>query len=169
MAETKPSGRSIVEGDAAIVTQEVAHVDAKGVLNILPRWTTRLSWLTQSDDGTDALMLFLEPGRISIRDIGSAGRITERYGELVSNPTPETLDLLRLIQDRYGRLYIPKSKRVSVGEPALLHLGIQRGVKTPIYVAIFPTSLELLSVAYRNAQLLEFRADLEDLPFTESY
>jgi hypothetical protein len=56
---------------------------------------------------------------------------------------------------------------VSLGEPALLHLQVQRGVRTPIYVAVFPSSIELLSVAYRNQELLEIQSELEDLPFIE--
>jgi|SRR5271166_262939 len=169
MSGTRPSGRPVVEGPAAIVTQEVAHIDKKGCLNLLPRWTAKLSWLAPLDNSTEALLIFLRPGRISIRDLATyAPRIRERYNEIAADVQQASLDLLRLLQDRYGQLYIPKSRRVSLGDPALLHLQVERGVITPIYVAVFPGSIDLLSVAYRNEQLMEIQSELEDLPFIVS-
>jgi hypothetical protein len=170
VAETKPSGASIVEGAAAVVSQEVAHVDKKGCLNLLQRWTGRLQWFPSlHTEDFDALMIFLELGRISIRDFRTDGPlIQERYNQLSANPDAEALELLRLLQDRYGRLRIPGSRRPSLGDPALAHLGIQRGQKSPIYVAIFPRSIELISPAYRNAKLIEYAAELDELPFVGS-
>jgi hypothetical protein len=170
MSETRPSGRLVVGGPAAIVTQEVAHIDKKGCLNLLPRWTAKLSWLAPLDNSTEALLIFLRPGRISIRDLATYGpRIRERYNEIAADVQQQaSLDLLRLLQDRYGQLYIPKSRRVSLGDPALLHLQVERGVVTAIYVAVFPSSIDLLSVAYRNEQLMEIQSELEDLPFIGS-
>lgn len=168
MAETKPSGLPIVEGTRAIVWQEVAHVDQKGCLNLLQRWTSRLAWFpSPHTEDFDALMVFLEPGRISIRDLRSDGaRIQERYSVLAEDPDTEALELLRLIQDRYGRLRIPRSKRPSLGDPALAHLGIARGQKSLIYAAIFPNTIELISPIYRNKKIIEFEPQLDDLPFS---
>ena len=166
MADTKPSGRAVVEGVEAVVAQEVAHVDKKGVLNLLPRWTARLVWLSDIQKAVDALLVFLQPGRISIRDPElDVKRIRDQYAELSIDPSQDDLELLRLIQDRYGMLHIPKSKRASLGDLALLHLGIQRGVRTSIYVAVYPASLELMSVEYRNRHLPEFHSELSDLPY----
>jgi hypothetical protein len=168
MADTKPSGKAVVEGDKAIVVQEVAHVDKKGVLNLLPRWTSRLTWLSDPQDSVDALLVFLQPGRISIRDPKSAVQhIRDRYAELSSSPSSDDLELLRLIQDRYGLLHVPKSKRVSLGDPALLHLGISRGLRAPLYVAIYPDSIELISVENRAKDLLDFHSELSDLPYPD--
>jgi hypothetical protein len=165
VADTKPSGRAVIEGADAVVAQEVAHVEKKGVLNLLPRWISRLKWLSETHEAVDALLVFVEPGRISIRDPAEAKRIRNQYAELAANPSSDDLELLRLIQDRYGILHIPKSKRASLGDPALLHLSIQRGLKTALYVAIYPTSIELMSVAYRNRHLPEFHSELSDLPY----
>ncbi len=169
MAETKPSGIAIVGGPTAIVTQEVAHVNKKGCLNLLPRWTNRLAWFPSPvQDEFEALMVFLEPGRISIRDLQIEGpRIQDRYNQLAREADAETLELLRLIQDRYGRLHIPKSRRPSLGDQALAHLGIERGQRSTIYAAIFPDSIDLLSAAYRNAKLIVFDEQLDGLPFLE--
>jgi hypothetical protein len=167
MAETKPSGLPIVDGAAAMVTQEVAHIDQKGCLNLLLRWTGRLAWFPSPlTEEFEALIIFLEPGRLSVRNLRDHGPvIQERYSQLISEADSETLELLRLIQDRYGRLRIPISRRPSLGDPALSHLGIERGQKSVIYVAVFPNSIELLSPSYRNAKLIEFQERLGDLPF----
>jgi hypothetical protein len=169
MAETKPSGRPIVDGPAAVVSQEVAHIDKKGCLNLLHRWTSRLAWFPSPlADDFEALMIFLAPGRISIRDLRVEGdRIQQRYNELVADPDIETLEVLRLIQDRYGRLHIPQSRRPSLGDPALTHLRVARGQRSTIYVALFPNSIDLLSAAYRDAKLVAFEEQLDDLPFIE--
>lgn len=110
-------------------------------------------------------MIFLSPGRISIRDLRTDGpRIQARYEQLAAETDDETLELLRRIQDRYGRLRIPRSRRPSLGDPALAHLGLERGQKSMTYVAIFSNSIDVLSPAYRNAKLVTFERQLEDLP-----
>jgi hypothetical protein len=167
MADTKPSGRAVIEGIEAVVSQEVAHIDKKGLFNFLPRWTTRLKWLCEAK-AVDALLVFLEPGRLSIRDPEpDVRRIKDQYAELAENPSSDDLEVLRLIQDRYGMLHIPKSKRASLGDPALLHLGIQRGLRTPIYVAVFPISIDLISIEYRSSHLMEFHSELSELPYPD--
>jgi hypothetical protein len=169
MAETKPSGVPIVEAPAAIVWQEVAHIDRKGCLNLLRRWTNRLAWFPSPPPADfEALMIFIAAGRISIRDLRLHGPgIQARYEELAAEGDDEALEVLRRIQDRYGRLRIPKSRRPSLGDPALAHLGIERGQRSTIYVAIFPNSIDLLSPAYRNEKLISFEPQIEDLPFID--
>jgi hypothetical protein len=170
MAETKPSGLPIVDGLSTSVTQEVAHIDKKGCLNLLPRWTSRFAWFPSAlTEDFETLMIFLDPGRVSIRDLSVNGPlIQERYNELATETDAETLEALRLIQDRYGRLRIPTSRRPSLGDPVLTHLGIERGQRSTIYVAIFPNFIDLLSPAYRNARLTIVNEQIDDLPFIDS-
>jgi hypothetical protein len=167
MAETKPSGIPIVEGPNAIVTQEVSHIDKKGCLNLLPRWTEKLEWFPSPvTEVFDALMVFLEPGYLSIRNLRADEiRIREKYEAIARDDDTEALEFLRRIQDRYGRLRIPASRRPSLGDTALTHLRVKRGEKTTIYVAIFPHSIEILSVECRDQRLLAITDELNDLPF----
>jgi hypothetical protein len=170
MAETKRSGLPIVAGPSTSVTQEVAHVDKKGCLNLLPRWTSHFQWFPSAlTEDFETLMILLDPGRVSIRDLSVNGPlIQQRFNELATETDAETLEALRLIQDRYGRLRIPISRRPSLGDPVLAHLGIERGHKSTIYVAIFPNSIDLLSPAYRNARLTIIKEEIDDLPFMDS-
>lgn len=155
MAETRPSGMPIVDGDAAIVLQETAEVDERGRLHLLPRWVKRVDWLPlQPKNDVVALMVFVEPNRISIRDWKVDGpEIERRYKEIANEIDADSHEALRLIQDRYGRLFISKERRPYLGDAALAHLGlpISRGARSTVYVAIFPDRIDILSPTYRNA------------------
>lgn len=168
MAHTRPSGLPIVDGDSAIVSEEIAHVDRRGRINFLPRWRQRIPWLVSVVKGdVEALMILVEPGLISIRDWAADGpRIQRRYEELANSPDEDAIEALRLIQSRYRRLIILQNERTSLGEAALVHLGISigRDIKPFVYVSTFPNSLELLSPALRNARLLAGDARIDDLP-----
>jgi hypothetical protein len=168
MAETKPSGVPMIDAPGAIVSQEVAHIDKKGCLNLLQRWTKRLAWFPSHPEDFEVLLIFLSPGRLSIRDFANDGaRIQQRYNELSAETDAETLEVLRLMQDRYGRLRVPKSRRASLGDPALAHLELERGQRSTIYVAIFPNYIDLLSLRYRNEKLIAYQEQIDDLPFVD--
>ena len=98
----------VVGGDAAIVMQEAAEVDERGRLHLLPRWMKRVDWmLSQAKNDFVALMVFVEPNRVSIRDWKIYGpSIERRYKELAKETDADSREALRLIQDRYGRLFI---------------------------------------------------------------
>ena len=102
------------------------------------------------------MMVLSEPGLVGLYLWEVYGpKILECYEELAQSPGSLELEALRLIQDRYQRLKIPAKERSYLGDPALLHLGnIKRGTKSPIYVAIFPDHLELLSKECRDSRLL---------------
>jgi len=168
MAHTRPSGLPVVEDEKAIVTEEVSHVDGRGRLNFLPRWRGRVSWLSSRPTGAiESLMVFEEPGLISIRDWASDGlAIQKRYEELANSTEDDALEVLRLIQSRYCRLIILEKERTSIGDAALAHLGIsfERGNKSIVYVSTFPDLIVLLSPALRNARLLAGDPRMDDLP-----
>jgi hypothetical protein len=64
----RPSGLSLVDDERAAVAVAIAHIEARGRLNILPRWRNRVLWLRPSGDhNTEALMIFAKPGLISLR------------------------------------------------------------------------------------------------------
>ena len=166
MAFTRPSGSSVVAD--SIVTQEVAEIDGRGRLHLLPRWTKRIKWwATSPKDDFCVLMVLVEPGVISLRDWASDGtRVIARYEELAAQPSADVLEALRLLQDRYIRLSIDKEQRPHLGDAALAHLGlpITRGASSTVYVAVFSNRLDILSARYRNSKLIVGSSLLDDLP-----
>lgn len=165
MADTRPSGTPIIVGEPSSVVQEVAHIDERGRFHLLPRWTRRLNWFVNEQEFI-ALLVFAEPGRIQLFPWEPLGpQIVARYEELSNDPDGADADALRLIQDRYGRVSTT-NRRFYIGDAALLHLGLplKRGTKKAIYVAILPTTIELLSPNYRDAKLAEGHPQLHDLP-----
>jgi hypothetical protein len=167
MAFTRPSGILIVDSEQAPVFQEVTQVDPRGRINLLPRWIKRLGWLSVEPVETQALMVFEQPGRISLRNWETDGKnVAQRYLELMSHDDDASREALRLIQDRYQKLIIPAKKRCSLGQPALVHLGLRVTPQDeqPIYVAVFPTKIDLLSPNCRERLLLARHPFLDDLP-----
>ena len=168
MAETRPSGLPIIPDAEALITQEVAEIDERGRLHLVPRWSIRAAWLpTPLRTAEDALMIFVEPGYLSLRSWEPDGpRIVARYNELARLGAEAPREVLRLIQDRYGKLVVPVDRRPHLGDAALQHLGLptKRGVKSSIYVVISSGQIDLLAPSYRNAKNIEGHTLLEDLP-----
>jgi hypothetical protein len=164
----RPSGLPIVDDETALVTVTVAQVETRGRLNILPRWRRRIDWLKASDDSdVEALMIFVEPGLLSIRDWKThSPSILQRYAELSESADVDSIDALRLIQDRYQRLMIPAKDRPTLGDGALAHLGlsIERGQKSMVYVCVFSDRIDVMASDYRNAKLVESHPLIDDLP-----
>jgi hypothetical protein len=164
----RPSGLSLIDDERSAVAVAIARIEARGRLNILPRWRNRVAWLGQSGGhNTEALMVFSTPGLISLRDWKSSSpAILQRIADLSESPDDDDLEALRLIQDRYQKLVIPANDRSSLGEAALAHLGIDgaSGSKFLIYVCIFTDRIDLMSPHYRNAKLIEGHHLIDDLP-----
>ncbi len=164
----RPSGVPIVEDDSAGMIVSLAHVEIRGRVNILPRWRKKVVWLASVNKAdTQALMVFEEPGLISIRAWEPDGpRIQQRFAELSASSDADAPQALRLIQDRYQRLVIPAQDRPSLGDAALAHLGlrVERGQKSIIYVCVSPEKIELMSPAYRDSKLTEGHPLIDDLP-----
>jgi len=147
---------------------EVAHIEMRGRLNILPRWRRRVSWLSSAGEvDVDALMIFVEPGLISIDDWQKDGtRILQRVADLSGSPDADALEVLRLIDDRYQRLTIPAKERSSLGDAALAHLGlpVERGEKSVVCICVFPERIDVMSREFRNLELIEGHPLIDDLP-----
>jgi hypothetical protein len=124
MAFTRPSGILIVDSEQAPVFQEVTQVDPRGRINLLPRWIKRLGWLSVEPVETQALMVFEQPGRISLRNWETDGKnVAQRYLELMSHDDDASREALRLIQDRYQKLIIPAKKSCSLGAASVSSSG----------------------------------------------
>jgi hypothetical protein len=163
----RPSGLPVIPDHEAQVITDTAIVDARGRINLLPRWRSRVPWLTGSSSDKAALMIFVEEGLISIRDWEEYGpQIRERYLQAARSTEPDRGEILRLIQDRYQRLIVPAAERASLGTTALLHLGlpIDRSQGASVHVCVSSASIDLLSVALRTARLVEGHSYLHGLP-----
>lgn len=113
-------------------------------------------------------MILVEPGKIKLAPWEPNGpRIESRYEEIAQNALDESsLETLRLIQDRYVPLSIDEEHRPYLGDAALAHLGLplERGIKSTVYVVVYPESLAILSTDYRDKMNLLGSNDLDDLP-----
>jgi hypothetical protein len=158
MSVTRPSGSSVVPDDGASVVQEVAAIDPRGRFTILPRWLVRVEWLAGATE-IEALLELSEPGRVKLKPLETAGpMIVQMHADLVAQlPDADAREALRLLQDRFRKLPIPKDRRPHLGDAALAHLGLSlsRKESKTVYVAVFTDSIDILSPAYRNEKLLE--------------
>jgi hypothetical protein len=132
------------------------------------RWTQRIAWWpTNPTEPFSVLMVFVEPGLLSLRDWATNNaRIAERYAELAKLGEEDALEAMRLIQDRYRRLSVDKERRAHMGDAGLAHLGfpLDRGKKFTVYVALFEDRIDVLSANYRDSKLVTASSWIEDLP-----
>ena len=127
-----------------------------------------MSWLaTQTNGETEALMIFDEPGLISIRSWHPLGpEIRQRFAELRKSTDPDAEEARRILVDRYQRLIIPAQDRPSLGDGALAHLGLplDRRSRSVVYVSVFSDRIDVMSTTYRDTKLLEGNVLIDDLP-----
>jgi hypothetical protein len=163
----RPSGHAIIDEATALVFVTVAEIEKRGRLNILPRWRAHMGWLAAATTDVEALMVFSEPGLLSIRSWHPDGpRIQKRFAQLAASSDPDAEGALRLIQDRYQRLKISPKERTSLGNPALAHLGfsIDRRASALVYVSVFKDRIELMSPQCRDTKLNDGHILVDDLP-----
>ena len=99
-----------------------------------------------------------------MRDRNPDRGLVQRYRELAKSGDAESLEAMRLLQDRYQRLTIPKQRRISLGEAALTHLGLSWREEHTVYVAVYPDRIDLLSSKVREKKLIRWHHLLDDLP-----
>lgn len=163
----RPSGIPVISDKDSAVSVSVAHIEARGRLNILPRWRSKVLWLRPAGDYIEALMIFSEPGLISLRDWNfHSPLILQRIEQLSSSADEDSLEALRLIHDRYQKLIIPPRDRPTLGDEAAAHLGLNlgSGAKSLIYVCAMSDRIDIMSVQHRNAKLIQGHPLIEDLP-----
>jgi hypothetical protein len=169
MSETHPSGHPLVANEIGPVFQEVAEIDTYRRINLLKRWTRRLDWLAAIDTGAaEVLMVLSEPGLLKLMPWKPEGpRLLKLYEEISNDPElEENLETARLIRDKYERLVIDREHRPYLGDSALAHLGIptERGIKSTIYVAVYPQYIAIMSREYRNNKLALSTPALDNFP-----
>jgi hypothetical protein len=169
MADTRPSGHPLLPNERGPVFQEVSEVDTYRRINLLQRWTSRFHWLENiKTKSVDVLMVLAAPGMLKLMPWEPEGPRLLKLHETISQDvaSDETLEVVRLIRDKYERLTVDHEHRPYLGDPALAHLGLplERGVRSIVYVAIYPDYIAILSQDYRNQKLLLSNPLLDSFP-----
>ena len=154
MPAGRPRGLDLDPAMAAPVGQEVVTIDDRGRIRI-PGWLVAdLDWFNFTQ-GAERYVLgvFEEPERIELRSWaqGSPAVLDFRAKLLQAGNYPA----IRLLEDRYRRIEIPKDLRPTLGDGARAHLRL--GPDQNSYVYFFRTgdTIEIASTTYRDRVLRE--------------
>lgn len=148
------------------VEQAVADIDRRGRLRIPSRLAAGMDWLGAAAASVDALAVLDEPGRIILLSWKerSAELLAKRRALIEEAPEVDALQALRLLENRYKRINIPKELRPTLGPETLIHLDLPIGVESHVYVTRVLDALEVMSPAYRNEHFLTTSEVLAGLP-----
>jgi hypothetical protein len=144
----------------AAANHEIAEIDDRSRIVLPARLLEGLDWFSDADV-VDSLAILTEPGVIRLASgVRYADAIQARRDELA---LAQRNDDLRLLEDRYRPLQIPK-RRPTLGESFMTHLGLTFGEPTKVYVWRVADYLEILSVGARDRKVLEAPKRFPDLP-----
>jgi DNA-binding transcriptional regulator/RsmH inhibitor MraZ len=135
------------------VGQAAAEIDLRGRLRIPSRLVANIGWLHRQVMPVDALAVYDRPGRIILLSWEEESEpVLSRRRELIerASESPEALEGLRMLEDRYKRLTVPNDLRPTLGTEAFIHLDLPMGAETNVYVVRVLQALEILSPKYRN-------------------
>ena len=168
MLKKRRAGRppaSLLDPDTpAPVAQDVREVDARGRLTIPARLVQGLSWI-EAAGGASCLLVLDDPGRIAVlpwekyRD----DVLARRRMLLQDASNEESQEALLLLEDRYRRVRLEASGRITLPAAASIHL-LNDPADRRAFIVRLGDHIELWSVLYRHAKL-RARSDLfEGLP-----
>lgn len=135
------------------VEQGVADIDHRGRIRVPSRMARLLSWLPSSGAPVDALAVFDEPGHIILLSWKERSPpVLTRRKKLIQDAqeSPEALEGLRLLEDRYKRIPIPRDLRPTLSIEALMHLELPVATTTHVYIVRVFDALEILSPMFRK-------------------
>jgi len=167
MATNKFLGILLDPGIQGPVDQDVAEIDQRGRLQIPSRLISSITWLKKRETSSDALVILDEPGRIRLLSWENESTpILTRRKQLIENSgeSSEAVEALRLLEDRYKHLIIPKDSRPTLSKEITMHLGIPDDAKAQIYIVRVFEALEILSPQYRNGYRKTISEYLSNLP-----
>jgi hypothetical protein len=156
MPAGRPQGSDLDPEILLPVAQEVVTIDARGRVRI-PAWVvTGVGWLDSYSDGKRyALGIFDEPGRIELRswDENAASVVAQRR-ELGK---AKNYRAVRLLEDRYRKVEIPKDLRPSLGDSSVAHLGLPPDRESHVYIFRTEDIVEIVAPTYRDKVLADAR------------
>lgn len=153
----------------APLAQQVVEIDQRGRLRIPASFVEATSWLSAKGALGEALMVLDEPGRIVLLPWETEGaRVVKRRLELIELAEHDdgAAEDLRLLEDRYKRLQIPKKDlRLTLTDEIMAHLGIMpTKAKAIAYVLRTRDRIEIWSAKYRDDRLPSHESALHNLP-----
>lgn len=148
-------GSELDPDSRGVVAQDVSDIDSRGRVRIPTRLVSAVSWCRNPTSASVALAVYDEPGRIMLLSWEEeSAPVLARRRELIekAKDSHTALDGLRVLEDRYKRLIVPKDFRPTLGAEALMHLDLPIGAESRVYILRVLETLEILSPRYRNKQ-----------------
>lgn len=167
MSPKRVSELPLDPSDPASVSQGVVEVDERGRVRLPVGLMSSVAWLGRGE-AVEVLMVLESPGRITLRPWEQFGEaVLARRRELVRDAAEgddHAGDDLLLLADRYYRVVLPSDHRLTLKAEWLLHLGVEEGVRSRIYIARVFDRILIMSKAYRDQRLRTGSMALSDLP-----
>jgi len=145
------------------VLQEPVQLCRRDRLGIPLEIANAVPWLAKRASAeVFALAVLEEVGKITLRS-------WEVYGPAVLTEHQRLIDSsdfesLRLLDDKYRRVQIPKDARITLTLSHILHLGLPTDLDTYVYVALVGESIQVFSAGFRDRQLSRAPAMFPELP-----
>lgn len=153
----------------ALAMIEVIEFTTDNRINLPARLTDDLEWFEKSNKSVQivSLMRLDEAGRLSLLSWKEhSAPVLKRREQLLEEAADdeEAFDALLLLEDRYQRITIERTGRLTIPLPARVHLFIEQPLYRPLYVVRRRFHLEMWSVAYRNQRVTNRAQLIDDLP-----
>lgn len=161
----RPPGWLLDSEQPGPVHREVLRIDTRGRMTVPADVWERVTWL-HPDEPTLTLLVCHEPGRVKFLPWKPYGqRVLERRRELLSQEqTPDILEAIIELEDRYLRQSMETSGRVNLSEMALTHLEIRNDLPTYAILMCLSDFFEIWSKTYRRARQKAALDVFDDLP-----
>jgi len=166
MAGRRPQGLSLDPNSADSARQEPVQLRERGRLGLPLDLVNALAWLAKRNKAeVFALAVLDECGRITLRCWEKDGpSVLDERNRLLEAGDHESV---RLLEDRYNRIQVPKDARITLTVSHLLHLGLPTELEADtqyLYVALVGESIQIFSEDFRDRQLARASTLFQDLP-----
>ncbi len=159
----RPQGLKLDPGSAHAAHQEPIQLCGRDRLGLPLEIANSVPWLAmRATTEVFALAVLVEPGLMTLlswQEHGTA--VVKERQRLIESGDSESL---RLLDDRYRRVQIPKDARITLTLSHILHLGLPTDLNAHVYAALVGETVQILSTEYRDQQLSRARALFAHLP-----
>jgi len=159
----RPQGLKLDPNSAHAAHQEPIQLCGRDRLGLPLEIVNSVPWLAmRATTEVFALAILGEAGLMTLfswQEHGAA--VVKERQRLIDS---EDFDSLRLLDDRYRRVQIPKDARITLTLSHILHLGLPTDLDAHLYVALVGEAIQILSSEYRDQQLSRARALFPSLP-----
>lgn len=161
----RPPGWFLDPNQPGPIYREVLAIDDRGRTTIPARARDRISWL-RDDEQKLALIVCEEPGRVRFLPWDPYGqRVIKCRQELLKlERTPEVIEEILEMEDRYIRQSIETNGRVNLSEMALTHLDIISILPNQAILVCLVDIVEIWTNSYRRRRRKTALDTFADLP-----